>query len=116
MLPVAWCTLAPTKLKHGYWSGRSNPRCPILRKQRSPRRKDPKCVASRLAPAFPLRNQPFRTKLAFAKSLWTNRSHRGSFRLALSECYDQIYAAAPSRYIQLERDESSKYLKTTPPT
>jgi FAD binding domain len=49
-------------------------------------------------------------------SLWTNRSHRGSFRLALSEYCDQTYAAAPSPYTQLERDESSKYLKTTPST
>ena len=38
----------------------------------------------------------------------------GLFRLALCKNCDQTYAAAPSPYTQLERDESSKYLKTTP--
>ena len=39
---------------------------------------------------------------------------RGLFRLALSKDCDQIYAAVPSTYTQLQRDELSKYLKTTP--
>ena len=40
----------------------------------------------------------------------------GLFRVTLCKICDQTCAVAPSLYTQLERDESSKYLKTTPST